>query len=69
MIKLQPTFKEVRTLMIKHSLFFVMAGLILVILSCCSLFIMLCNGLKVSEYEAYWLMGFPLIYSWADAKK
>jgi len=22
------------------------------------------NGMKMSEYKAYWLMGFPLINSW-----
>ena len=36
-------------------------GLIIEMLSCCFLFIMLCNGLKMSEYEAYWLMSFLLI--------
>jgi len=24
----------------------------------------LCNGLKMSEYELYWLTDFPLIISW-----
>ena len=37
-------------------------------LLCCRLFITLCNGLKMSEYEAYWLTDFPLIY-WAGTKK
>ena len=49
--------------MIKHSVFSVMARLIVEILSCCSSFIMLHNGLKMGEYEVYWLMGFPLIIS------
>ena len=25
--------------------------------SCCSLFIWLCNGQNIAEYEVYWLMG------------
>ena len=34
----------------------------------CSPFITLCNGLKMSEYKADWLMGFPLINSLACQK-
>ena len=45
-----------------------MAGLILKILLCCSLFIALCNGLKVSEYEADWSMDYSLINNWVRAK-
>ena len=30
---------------------------------------LVCNGLKMSKYEAYWLMGFPLINSKAKKKK
>jgi len=37
-------------------LFFIMAGLIVYAVSP---FIALCNGLKMSECEAYWLMDFP----------
>ena len=29
----------------------------------------LCNGLKMSEYEAYWLTDFSLMISWACTKK
>jgi len=49
--------------MIEHSIFSVTAELIVEILtfSCCSPFITLHNGLKISEYEVYWLKGFPLI--------
>jgi len=35
---------------------------------CCSPFIVLCNGLKMGEYKAYWLTDYPLINSWACAK-
>jgi len=28
--------------------------------------IMLCNWLKMSEYEAYWITNFPLINGWAS---
>jgi len=28
---------------------------------CCSLLILLCNGQNITEYEAYWLMGAPII--------
>jgi len=34
--------------------------------SCCSLPILLCNGLNIAEYEAYWLMGFPIINLWGS---
>ena len=46
---------------IEHSKFSVMTGLIVEAFSCCSLFIMLCNGLKMSEYDAYWLAGFLIV--------
>ena len=26
--------------------------------------ILLCNGRNIAEYEAYWLMGFPIINLW-----
>jgi len=26
--------------------------------------ILLCNGQNIAEYEAYWLMGFPIINLW-----
>ena len=58
-----PNFKlinEVHTLTIKHSVFSVMAGLIVEILFMLFSIIALCNGLKMSEYGAYWLTGFPL---------
>ena len=29
--------------------------------SCCSLLIFLCNGQNIAEYEAYWLIGVPII--------
>jgi len=29
----------------------------------CSLFILLCNGQNIAEYEAYWLTGAPIINS------
>ena len=58
---------------VTHTLFMVfsiMAGLIIErCFSCYSPFIMLCNGLKMSEYEAYWLTDFPLMISLACAKK
>ena len=57
------------TLTIEHFVFFIMGGFIVEMLSCCSVFIMLCNGLKMSEYEAYCLTDFPLIIGWARAKK
>ena len=60
---------EARASTIEHSISSVIAELIVEILSCCSPFIMLRNGLKMSEYEVYWLTGFPLIISWACAKK
>jgi len=46
------------------SVFSVMAGWIAEILLCCSLLILLCNGQNIAEYEAYWLMGFPIINLW-----
>ena len=39
-----------------------MAGLIVEML-------LLRNGLKMSEYKAYWLMNFPLINIWAHVNK
>ena len=54
---------------IVHSIFSVMAGLIVEILSCYSLFTTLLNGLKMSEYETYWLTDFPLIIYWVCTKK
>jgi len=36
----------------------VMAGLIVEILLCCSPFLLLCNRLKISEYEAHWQLDF-----------
>ena len=66
MIKQRIHFKlinEACTLTIENSVFSVMAGLIAEILY------MLCNGLKISEHETYWLMGFPPIKSWEQAKK
>jgi len=45
--------------MIEHSIFSVMAGLIVdTFHAVLCLAIMLCNGLKISEHEAYWLTGF-----------
>ena len=64
-----PTFKWMNgkcTLTIKHSVFSVMSGLIVEILF---MLFFVHNGLKMSEYKAYWIMGFPLIYSWARTKK
>ena len=62
-----PTFKsinEAHALTIEHSVFSIMAGLIVEILFVLfSVFITLHNGLKMSKYEAYWLMGFLLINS------
>ena len=46
-----------------------MAGLIVEILFMLFSVLMLLNGLKMSEYEAYWLMGFALVNSLARAKK
>ena len=28
--------------------------------------ILLCNGQNIAEYEAYWLMGFPIINIWGE---
>ena len=56
MINRTSTFKlinEAHTLMIEHSIFSVMAGLIVETLL---MLIMLCNALKMSEYETYWLI-------------
>jgi len=30
---------------------------------------MLCNGLKITEYEAYWLTDLQLVSNWASAMK
>jgi len=43
----------------------VMAGWIAEMLLCCSLLLLLFNGQKISEYEAYWLMGVPIINPWS----
>ena len=32
--------------------------------SCCSLLILLCIRQNIAEYEAYWLMGVPIIDPW-----
>ena len=53
-------------LMIEHTVFTVMAGLIVGILF---MLFSIYNGLKMSEYKAYWLMGFPLINNWVLARK
>ena len=45
-------------LTIMHSVFSVMAGVVVEMLF---MFITLCNGLKTSEYEVYWLTDFPPI--------
>ena len=29
---------------------------------------MLCDGLKINEYEAYWLTDFPVINIWVHAR-
>jgi len=52
--------------MIEHTVFTVMAGLIVGILF---MLFSIYNGLKMSEYKAYWLMGFPLINNWVLARK
>ena len=44
--------------MSKSSVFSVVAGLIIEVLF---MLIMLCNGPKIAEYEAYYIMSFPLI--------
>jgi len=54
---------------IVHSIFSVMAGLIVKIFSCFFLFITLHNGLKMSECKAYWLTDFSLIIYWEHTKK
>jgi len=64
-----PTFISItgaRTLMIVPSVFSIMAGLIVEILF---MLFSVCNGLKISEYEVYWLMDFPRIIYWARDKK
>ena len=53
----------------EHSVFSIMAELIVEMLFSCSLFIMMYNGLKISEYEAYCLTDFPIIISWTCAKR
>ena len=42
-----------------NDLFSAMAGLIVTLFMLFSA----CNGLKLSEYDVYWLKGFPLINS------
>jgi len=64
-----PTFKStngVNASIIDYSVFFIMAGLIVEILS---LLIMLCDRLKISEYDTHWQKGIPLINSWVCTKK
>ena len=59
-----PTFKLItgtQALMIKHSVFTVMTELIAERLFMLFFVRTLCDGLKMSEYEAYWLMDFLLI--------
>jgi len=51
---------------IAHSVFSVMAGLIVEMLV---ILFFVRNVLKMSEYEAYWLTDFPLIIYWISAKK
>ena len=46
------------------SMFSIMAGWLAEIFWCCSLLILLCNGQNITEYEAYWLMGVPIINPW-----
>jgi len=53
------------SIVIKQHAFSLMAELIVEILF---VLFFVYNGLKMSEYETYWLMGFPLI-SWVCAKK
>ena len=36
---------------------------------CCSPFIMLYNGLKMSEYKVHWLTDYPIAIGWVHAKK
>ena len=47
--------------MIEYFTFSVITGLIVRRFSCCFAFITLCNGLKMSEYEVYWLRHYLLI--------
>ena len=56
-------------LTIEHSVFSIMAGLIVEMLFMLCLFITLHNGLKMSDYEVYWLTDFPLIIYCARTKK
>jgi len=56
-------FKSISTLTIKHSVFSVIAGLLIKML------FFVYNGLKMSEYKAYWLMDFLLINNWVRVKK
>ena len=55
--------------LIKRFVFSIMAKLIVEMFSCCSPFISLCNGLKISEYDVYWLTDFSLINIWECAKR
>jgi len=43
------------------SVFSVMAGWIAEILFMLFLLILLCNGQNIAKYEAYWLIGVPII--------
>ena len=52
---------RVHVSMIKHSVFLQWLDCLYKCFSYCSPFIMLCNGLKMSEYEAYWITDFLLI--------
>jgi len=61
MVKQFTHSNEVRALMIEHSIFSMMTGLIVEIVF--MLFSMLLNGVKMNGYETYWLTGFPLINS------
>ena len=74
------TFEELEakhTLLKQHTHFYINSWdvcfkhsvVIVGMFSCCCLFIMLCNGLKMREYKSYWLTDFPLIISWVHAKK
>ena len=46
------------------SIFSVKAGWIVAMLFMLLLPILLCNGQNKAEYEAYWLMSFPIINLW-----
>ena len=72
MIGTTPIFISItgaRALTIVHSIFSMMAGLVVESFSCFSLFITLCNRLKMSKYKAYWRTDFPLIIYLARTKK